>query len=347
MGRRDRYLQEDLRRLTISRGHVLRGHISRAHVSPGQSLGLCFALLLCLGCSINPPLKLAHLGGADRTVELSAVPFHPQEAHHCGPASLLTVLQASGIETDYETVAARVYVPGLEGSLQAEMTASARQFGRVAYSLPPEPEALLAEVTAGKPVLVLLNLGVPSRPFWHYAVVVGYEVAANRIIMRSGAENRLATKASVWLRQWDWAGRWAMVLLRPDEWPVRPERRRLLQALADFEDAAAPSAVRRAWQNAVGHWPTETNAWLGLGNAAHALEDRRAADAAYRRVLELAPTHLPARLNLASSLDEEGRSCEGLAEIGAPPSAEHPLYSTFRELEQSLGDACSRSNKKP
>lgn len=294
-----------------------------------------------LGCSINPPLRLGDVAGAQVAVELTEVPFHPQEAHHCGPASLLTVLEASGIEVDYEAVADRVYVPGLEGSLQPEMTASARQFGRVAYTLPPEPAALLGEVAAGRPVLVLLNLGLPSRPYWHYAVVVGYDPLANLIVMRSGTEPRLAKKASRWLRQWDWAGRWAITLLRPDEWPALPDRERLLRALADFEDSAVPAAAHAAWQNAVSHWPDEPTAWLGVGNAAMAQANWAPAEAAYRRVLELAPGHLPVRLNLASLLHESGRACLGLEELGHEPPADHPLHAAFGDLQEALRTACS------
>ena len=326
MGRRDRHLQEDLTPLASCRD---------------RRLGLWLVLLLGVVCSINPPLKLADIVDSSRAVELSQVPFHSQEAHHCGPASLLTLLEASGVEIGYEAVAARVYVPGLEGSLQPEMTASARGFGRIAYPLPPEPEALFAEVAAGRPVLVLLNLGLPSRPYWHYAVVVGYEPAGNRVVMRSGTEPRRTQKAPGWLRQWDWAGRWAISALRPDEWPDRPDRERLLQALADFEDAAAPAAAHAAWQNAVDHWPNEPTVWLGLGNTSVALADGQAAEAAYRRTLELAPDHLPARLNLASLLHESGRACAGLEQIGSAPPVDHRLHAAFRELEQTLRAACT------
>jgi len=297
--------------------------------------------VVCASCSINPSLQLSTVVASPTAIELTEVPFYPQEAHHCGPASLLTVLEASGIEAGYESIAERVYVPGLTGSLQAEMTASVRHFGRIAYPLPPEPGALLAELAGGRPVLTLLNLGLPSRPYWHYAVVIGFDPAANWVVMRSGTERRLTTKAPVWLRQWDWAGRWAIALLRPEEWPAQPDRDRLLQALADFEDAADPAAAGAAWRNAIDHWPGEPHAWLGLGNAAAMQDDWEGAETAYRRVLALAPEHLPARINLASSLHEAGRSCAGLAQLGGEPPAEHPLLGSFSDLESVLRDACT------
>jgi tetratricopeptide (TPR) repeat protein len=221
------------------------------------------------------------------------------------------------------------------------MSAAVRHFGRLAYPVAPEPDAVLAEVAAGRPVLVLLNLGLPSRPHWHYAVVIGWDAAANRILMRSGTDSRLARKAPGWLRQWDWAGRWALVLLRPEEWPAMPDRERMLRALADFEDAAAPAAAQRAWVNAADHWPREPAVWLGSGNSAYAQGDFTAAESAYRQALTLDATYLPARINLASTLDDSGQPCAGLAELALGAPEDHPLAAAFSALRQRLRRECS------
>jgi hypothetical protein len=280
------------------------------------------------------------VSGGAAPVELAEVPFHPQEEHHCGPASLLTVLEASGVEADYAAVVERVYVPGLEGSLQAEMTAATRAFGRLAYALPPRPEAVLAEVGAGRPVLVLLNLGVPSAPVWHYAVVVGFDPERNRMLLRSGRTERDEQQARPWLRRWEWAGRWAMAALRPGEWPAAADRGRMLRALAEFEDSADAEAAGRAWAAAAARWPDEPLVWLGVGNVAHRRGAGDEARDAYRRALALAPGHLPARLNLAVSLGEAGLACDALVELGEPPVPPHPLEAVFSETERELRLRC-------
>ena len=298
------------------------------------------ALLALVGCSLNPPLRVADEVEAVEPVELSGVPLHAQEAHHCGPASLLTVLEASGVRPAYDEVVARVYTPGLQGSLQAEMTAAARAFGRISYLLPGEPAVVFAEVAAGRPVLVLLNLGVPSRPTWHYAVVVGFDPGRNRIVLHSGRDERVRQRARPWMRRWEWAGRWAMVLLRPGELPADADRDRLFTALADFEESADPAAAGIAWRAAAERWPDAPLAWLGVGNAAYRLDDGEAAHQAYRRVLELDPGYLPARLNLATLLAEEGRACEGTVVLGAAPAPDHPLAAAHGELERRLVESC-------
>ena len=268
------------------------------------------------------------------------MPFHAQEDHHCGPASLLTVLEASGVEASYQALVDGVYVPGLEGSLRVEMKAAARANGRIPYVLPADPEAVVAEIAAGRPVLVLLNLGVPSRPVWHYAVVVGFDPKSNQLILRSGRQKRMLQKARAWLRQWNWAGRWAVVLLKPGEWPAKVDRERLLAALAAWEDQADIESALLAWRVAAEHWPDEPLAWLGVGNAEYAARRFTQAEGAYRRGLVFAPDHLPLRFNLAAALEDQGRPCDAQAALGSPPEPEHPLAPRFEGVAARLAHDC-------
>jgi tetratricopeptide (TPR) repeat protein len=273
-------------------------------------------------------------------VVLADVPFHPQEAHHCGPASLLSQLEAAGVSTDYNEIVERVYIPGLEGSLQVEMLAAARSYGQITYVLPPAPQAILAEVAFGRPVLVLLNLGLPQRPVWHYALVVGFDPARNEIVLHSGDTARSRQKGRAWLRRWDWAGRWAAVLLAPGDWPAEVERDRLLSALAAFDEAASPEAAESAWRSAAERWAEEPVVWIGIGNAAYRQGELPRAAEAFRTALAIDPDHLPARLNLAEVLAEGGASCEALRALGVAPAEEHPLRPAWVGLEARVRTLC-------
>ena len=102
------------------------------------------------------------------------------------------VLAWSGLQIDAHELAPQVYTPSLKGSLQPAMIAAARRHGRVAYPI-SGASALLEEITAGHPVIVLQNLGLSWIPAWHYAVVIGYDLDKAMIILHSGITKRKTT----------------------------------------------------------------------------------------------------------------------------------------------------------
>ena len=122
------------------------------------------------------------------------VPFVAQEAYQCGPAALAMALGASGVAVSPEALAAEVFVPGRKGSFAVGLVAAARAHGRVPVALHGLDE-LLAEIAAGRPVLVLQDLGldVPllSRP--HFAVAVAYDLPAHLLYHHSGTQPRRPT----------------------------------------------------------------------------------------------------------------------------------------------------------
>src|SRR6185369_16909638 len=151
-------------------------------ISPRQAAGTMLAacVLLLGGCVTRGPL----LESSTRVVELDDTPFFPQAKHECGPAALATVLAASAVPVTPQELESRVYLPGRRGSLQVEMQAAPRAYGRLSYRVESELAAITAELDAHRPVLVLHNYGLPFWPRWHYAVVVGYDGPRDRIILR-------------------------------------------------------------------------------------------------------------------------------------------------------------------
>ncbi|MEO6079041.1 MAG: PA2778 family cysteine peptidase [Steroidobacteraceae bacterium] len=269
-----------------------------------QAVGILLAACLPMlgGCVSRGPL----IDSPSKLVELDDTPFFPQTVNQCGPAALATLLGASQISVTPAELAPQVYLPGRRGSLQIEMQAAPRQFGRISYQIKPELAAILKELDAGRPVLVLHNYGLPFWPRWHYAVVVGYDGSRNRILLRSGKVRRQQLSAANFMRAWDNADRWGLVLLRPGELPESADKDRYLQAAAAFERVATPADTLLAFEAGTRFWPEEPVPWIGVGTANYLKGDLQRAAGNYRKALQLDSSQTAARNNLAMTLLDLG-----------------------------------------
>ena len=285
----------------------------RLSEAPAVAGVLLSAVLVSAGCATpqvtallerRPPALPEH-------AELTTVPFYPQELYQCGPAALATTLTYAGVATSPEALIPQVYVPQREGSLQAEMLAAARRHGLVAYRLAPRLQDVLHEVAAGTPVIVLKNLAFSFAPRWHYAVVVGYDVPREEIILRSGTIQRLTMTLTNFERTWARSEYWAMVSAPPERSPVSAAENSYVSSVAALE-RVSPAAARRAYAAALERWPHNLLARIGLGNAAYALRDLGAAEAAYREATRQHPEAADAWNNLGQALLELGRKQEAV-----------------------------------
>jgi tetratricopeptide (TPR) repeat protein len=289
-------------------------------VSRLRLAGAALAALLA-GCAASPPLSQGLPVSAPRAIELDATPFFPQEDFQCGPAALATLLVASGIEVTPEALAPEVFIPGREGSLSLELIGAARRHGRLPYVLATTAEEMIAELEAGRPVLVLQNLGTEALPRWHFAVLIGYDAQRNVAVLRSGSEQRLEMKWQRFAGSWHRGGRFALTVLPPAVIPAHAEPRRYIEAAAGLEAAGQRRAASAAYEAAITRWPDEPLAWLGRGNLALAAGDRARAADAYLQTIRLAPDDAAARNNLAEllldagCLDESRRQVERAAAL--------------------------------
>ena len=306
-----------------------------------------FVLLSLLSaCATRPPAIPAHMApGARTSVELEATPFFPQDKYQCGPAALATLLVASDAVTTPDALVPLVYIPARKGSLQIEMQAAPRKFERLSYVLSPNLNSILAELDAGRPVLVLHNYGLPILPRWHYAVVIGYDSARDRFILRSGVKRRDEWRARTFMVAWHHAHRWAMVVLRPGEIPVSANPKLYLEAAADFERGASPGAALLAFDAAVKRWPSEAVAWIGRGTAQY--RDGKLTEAAqdYAAALRLDGSNAGARNNLAQTLLDLGcprHAREQLLRIDAA-TLQSPLREAVMDTRQHADAAVASS----
>ncbi len=281
-----------------------------------------FLLLLLTGLSGCASLVPQTMGlrdawpqGVAERSELREVPFFAQQEYQCGPAALATTLVHAGTPVTPDELVKRVYLPGREGSLQAEMLAAPRRYGRLSYQIAPRFDDLLREVAAGNPVLVLQDTGAGPITNWHYAVVVGFDYPAGELYLRSGETQRLAIPFTVFEYTWKKSNYWAMVTMPPGRIPVTASETAYLAAVAAMERVAEPGASFAAYSTALQRWPDNVAASIGLANRHYALGELKEAESILRRAYERHPDSVAVTNNLAHTLSDLGRNQEALTLI--------------------------------
>jgi hypothetical protein len=301
----------------------------------GRSALLALSALAVSGCATNSGTVQPDYASVP---ELTEVPFFSQTAYDCGPAALATILTAAAVVATPDTLIDLVYIDGRNGSLQVELMAATRSFGLLPVPVPQSFARLLDEVSSGRPVLVLQNLGLKRAPVWHYAVVVGFDADSDRVILRSGSEPRRLEKTSRFLRQWQLADQWAFVVASPSEVPRSASSDGYMRAIVNSQRQLGSLKTDMAYDAALGRWP-EDPLVLFLA-ATRKYEEAQLALAAdlYRKLLRYEPGHVAARNNLANVLLEQGCRVEALLE--ARKALESDAGS--REFDAALEDTLRR-----
>lgn len=275
---------------------------------------LALLLALLAGCAVQTEtLRRAPPAGLAPRVELATTPFFAQTEYHCGPAALATVLAVAGQAASPAALGEQIFLPARTGTLQIEMIAGARRQGAVATRLPGTLQALLRELQAGHPVVVLQNLGLSWYPLWHYAVAIGYDLVSGDMLLRSGSTERLAMPLSTFEHTWVRAGSWAFVALPPGRWPATAEEAAVVEAAVGFERAAPPAQAVLAYRSALQRWGGSLSLQMGLGNSLHASGDKPAAATAFEDATRLNAGSAAAWMNLASVRGELGQRDAALA----------------------------------
>jgi tetratricopeptide (TPR) repeat protein len=302
-------------------------------------LGLAFAVLSLAGCATRMPqtaaLQTAWPADLPRQAQIAAVPFIAQEDYQCGPAALAMVAQHAGVEQSLATWVQQVYLPARQGSLQSEMLAASRRSGLPAYMLAPRLDALLREVAAGNPVLVLQNLAFSFSPVWHYAVVIGFDAAQGSVTLHSGRTEKLQMPLTTFERTWARADHWAMLALPPQRLPATAQADAYVASVVALE-RVQPAAAQTAYATALRAWPSHRIALLGAGNSAYTLGQKEAAAQAYRAATQAYPQDGDAWNNLAQVLMEQGHYAQALQAVQRAVAIGGARMTQYQALEQSI-----------
>jgi hypothetical protein len=307
------------------------------------------ALAALAGCAQLVPQTVALRTGWPQGVPehavIDKVPFFPQEDYQCGPAARATALNFSGVNATPEALVSQVYLPSRHGSLQVEMFAAPRRWGRVPYLLSSRYTDLLREVAAGNPVVVLQEVGQVFTQ-WHYAVVFGFDYPSGTIYLRSGTTEKQEMPFTYFERTWMKSGYWSMVVTPPDRIPATATEEGWVNAANAVARTGDDVTALRAYQTAIARWPDNLPAAIGLANQFHARGQFADAAAVLRRALEKHPQSLIVINNLAQTLSDQGRNAEALAQIDKAKDPDGPFAAEVKSTRQMILQRMAQAKKK-
>ena len=175
----------------------------------GMRLPFSLLLFFFLGsCASLPPAKDS---GAAKLI--AKVPFFPQEAYQCGPASLAGVLNYWGVGVTPEEIARAIYSQTARGTLDLDMVFYGEKKGLKAAQYSGSAEDIKKNIDAEIPLIVLVDEGVWAYQKHHFMVVVGY--GDQGLWANSGSEPQRYYPWAPFLKTWAKTKNWTLRFTPP------------------------------------------------------------------------------------------------------------------------------------
>ena len=197
--RQERLLQDE----TIS--PVGKGFKSSYYPPPTSFFSIMVVLALLASCTTGVQIIRS---GENHIIP--GVPFYPQEAHQCGPASLAGVLNFLGTRADPEEISKEIFSSSARGTLNIDMVLYAQKRGLYALQYGGNMADLRKNIDAGHPVIILVAYGFSLYEVDHFMVVIGYY--DDGVIVNSGCEKNKFIDREDFLKIWGKANYWTLLI---------------------------------------------------------------------------------------------------------------------------------------
>jgi len=262
--------------------------------------------LVFAGCATAPRQTEAFLKSPydiPDVARIESVPLLKQAEYFCGPATLAMALNwARTPETAPVTpdeVADEVYSPSKKGAFPWDLISASRRRGMLAVPI-RGVSALLHEVAAGHPVIVLQNLGLSWYTRWHYALVLGYDLHERSLVLHSGNDAYRHLDMRAFEQSWVQADYWGLVILPPSSLSASGDEFAHARAAAALEALDKPKEAELIYRNILSKWTDSLPALIGLGNTAYSRKDFIASMRYLQQATDKHPTSSAAWHNLAT-----------------------------------------------
>ena len=192
---------------------------------------------------------------------LVLVTFIPQKDNYCGPAALAMLANFYDHPVSQDEIAGSIYLPQIRGTLTADLADYARRFNLWTRQYRGTRADLHQKLAAGIPLIVLGRLGNQ----FHYFVVLDYR--GDQLIVHSDKRPHLRLREDDFLRWWDRADRWTLLVCPPDRaaWRLSADEHNDLGVFLERGGELPPAAGH--YREAARLAPGNSYFLLNLGNA--------------------------------------------------------------------------------
>jgi ABC-type bacteriocin/lantibiotic exporter with double-glycine peptidase domain len=178
-----------------------------------KRIALVLACFMLYACASAPAVH-------DRALVIRNVPFFPQEDYQCGPASLAGVFNYLGLRTTPGIIAQDIFSKSAGGTLTIDMVLYAREKGFSAVDYSGSMNDLREKISAGSPLIVMVDYGFSVWQKNHFMVVTGYDDKG--IVVNSGEEQGEFIGNDRFLRTWKKTGNWSLWIKKKQIRRVKP-----------------------------------------------------------------------------------------------------------------------------
>lgn len=187
--------------------------------------------------------------------------FIPQEDNYCGPAALAMLANHYGHPVSQEEIAGSIYLPEIRGTLTADLAGYAQRFDLWTRQYRGSRADLRQKLSAGLPMIVLGKLGAN----YHYFVVLDYR--DGELIVHSDTRAYLRLREDDFLRWWDRADRWTLLVCPPGKaaWRLSADEHNDLGVFLERADRLVAAAGHYREANRLA--PGNSYFLMNLGNA--------------------------------------------------------------------------------
>lgn len=142
------------------------------------------------------------------------VPFISQsQVRDCGPAALASVLAFHGRQESLDEVTRAVFTPVLERTLLPDMENYARRLGFSTSAGRGDLDMLRRRISAGTPVIIMLEMGGRLFSQGHYVVVIGHDPEG--FVMHVGTDADMFLTQGQLLERWEPMNRLYLAVEKP------------------------------------------------------------------------------------------------------------------------------------